>query len=130
MQPWRQTMVYDIWTTKINGKEKTIKPYGVLLETWDEVPTVYKYFKNEGFNCCWWDGHYKCILINLDLKKYGTISKACQFPMVGGNPMTIDDFLNKIFKPWKEQRGEVFVEYNHVPDPNFDVEDDSYCDED
>ncbi len=49
--------------------------------------------------------------------------------MIGGNPMTMTDFINKIYKPWKEQRGEVFVEYNYVPDPNFDIEDGRYCDE-
>ena len=32
-------MVYDIWTTTINGKEKTILPYGVLLEDWAELPS-------------------------------------------------------------------------------------------
>lgn len=58
-----------------------------------------------------------------------TISKACQFPMIGGNPMTMTDFINKIYKPWKEQKGEVFVEYNYVPDPNRDPIDGSFDDD-
>ena len=75
-------MVYDIWTTTINGKEKTILPYGVLLEDWAELPFVFRYFKKEGFKNCWWDLHYKCVLINLDLKRYDIRHKVKLVPFL------------------------------------------------
>lgn len=120
-------MVDDLWKTKINGKEIEILPYGVLLEDLAELPSVYRYFQKEGFDCRYWNIHKKFLLINLNLKRYGTISNDSLIPMIGGNPMTIENFINKIYKPWKEQKGEVFVEYSYVPNPDYDIEDKSYC---
>lgn len=105
-------MVYDIWTTTINGKEKTILPYGILLEDWAEFPFVFRYFKKEGFKSCWWDLHYKCVLINLDLKRYDIRHKVKLVPFF------ISDLqyksLQKHLQSYKKDCGGIFMVFCRI----------------
>ena len=81
-------------TEKSGEMEEKSIPYMVLFPLAKEMHDFMKVLQKDGLQCVASNDTYKGLLVNLDLKPYGVIHRACKFACVG----------NRNYKPKKAAR--------------------------
>lgn len=81
-------------------EEKSI-PYMVLFPSAKEMHDFMEMLKKDGLQCVASNDTYKGLLVNLDLKRYGVIHRACKFTCVENRDYTPEEFKKEVYEPWK-----------------------------
>ena len=88
-------------TEKSGEMEEKSIPYMVLFPSAKEMHDFMEMLKKDGLQCVASNDTYKGLLVNLDLKRYGVIHRACKFACVGNRDYTPEEFKREVYKPWK-----------------------------
>ncbi|MCD8150310.1 MAG: HNH endonuclease [Clostridiales bacterium] len=90
---------YEHYLENCNGaywKERKVLPYMVLVRDKtkrDELRTV---LEKDGFRCVAWNEDYPGILVNVELKCFGMIEKACKHSCINDRNYSYDEFVEEI----------------------------------
>ena len=76
-------------------------PYMVLFPSAKEMHDFMEMLKTDGLQCVASNHSYCGLLVNLDLKRYGVIHRACKFTCVENRDYTPEEFKKEVYEPWK-----------------------------
>lgn len=85
-------------------EEKSI-PYMVLFSSVDDMHDFMRILKADGLQCVSSNRCYRALLVNLELMRFGVIFRACKHSCVDNRNYTPEEFVEEIYKPWKEKGG-------------------------
>lgn len=88
-------------TEKSGEMEEKSIPYMVLFPSAKEMHDFMEMLKKDGLQCVASNDTYKGLLVNLDLKRYGVIHRACKFACVGNRDYKPEEFKREVYEPWK-----------------------------
>lgn len=96
---------YEHYAKNCNGhywgaEEKQI-PYMVLIKDRDKREAFHDFLKNEGFSCVSWNRDYPGVLVNMRLRRFALITKACKHSCVNDRNYTEEEFLSEVYAHWK-----------------------------
>ena len=81
-------------------------PYMILFLSVSEMHDFMKVLQRDGLQCVASNHSYRVLLVNLDLKRYGVIHRACKFGCLGNRDYTPDEFRKEVYEPWKNRKTE------------------------
>ncbi|MDD5994585.1 MAG: hypothetical protein PUC49_07010 [Clostridiales bacterium] len=81
--------------------EEESMPYMILFPSVSEMHDFMKVLQKDGLQCVASNHSYCGLLVNLDLKRYGVIHRACKFTCVENRDYTPEEFKREVYKPWK-----------------------------
>lgn len=82
-------------------EEKSI-PYLVSFSNFNERNQFMVFLNEQGFQCVNNSDSYKAILVNLQLKRYAVITKACKQLCVGYRTYSPDEFMKEVYELWQK----------------------------
>lgn len=86
--------------------EEKSMPYMILFPSVTEMHDFMEVLQKDGLHCVA-SNHSCCgLLVNLDLKRYGVIHRACQFSCVEKRSYTPEEFRKEVYEPWKNRETE------------------------
>lgn len=88
-------------TEKSGEMEEKSIPYMVLFPSAKEMHDFMEMLKTDGLQCVASNDTYKGLLVNLELKRYGVIHRACKFTCVENRDYTPEEFKKEVYEPWK-----------------------------
>lgn len=81
--------------------EEKSMPYMLLFPSVSEMHDFMKVLQKDGLQCVASNHSYCGLLVNLDLKRYGVIHRACKFACVGNRNYKPEEFKREVYEPWK-----------------------------
>ena len=81
--------------------EEKSMPYMLLFPSVSEMHDFMKVLQKDGLQCVASNRSYCGLLVNLDLKRYGVIHRACKFACVGNRNYKPEEFKREVYEPWK-----------------------------
>ena len=70
---------------------------------WKEREEFRRFLEQKGFRCVDWNQDYPGVLVNLHMRRFALIYRACKHLCVGDRNYTREEFLEKVFRPWEEE---------------------------
>lgn len=99
-------LYYEHYRENCRGKywEEDVKciPYMLLIKDVGQRNRFKDFLKENGFSCVDWNGEYPGVLVNMELRRFGMISKACAHTCVDNRNYTVDEFMNEVFLPYND----------------------------
>ncbi|MCD8106791.1 MAG: hypothetical protein LUE20_02360 [Oscillospiraceae bacterium] len=77
-------------------EERKSLPYMVLERDKAKQEEFKEILKRKGFQCVAWNDSYSGILVNVELKRFGMINRACKHSCVDDRNYSIDEFTVEI----------------------------------
>ncbi len=97
-------------------EERKSLPYMVLECDKAKREEFKEILKRKGFRCVAWNDSYPGVLVNVELKRFGMINRACKHSCVDDRNYSIDEFMVKIlestityFIPDEEKAGGEYI---------------------
>lgn len=81
-------------------EEKSI-PYMVLFPTVEEMHCFMKDLQRDGLRCVGGNSDYRGLLVNLELKRFAVIKRACKHECVDDRNYTPAEFIAEVYEGWK-----------------------------
>lgn len=79
-------------------------PYMVLIKDAAKRNGFKAYLTEKGFRCVGWNQDYPGVLVNMKLRRFALITKACKHSCVDDRNFTLDEFISKVFNPWEVEQ--------------------------
>lgn len=71
-------------------------PYMVVIKEKSAREVFRQFLLDAGFRCVHWNGVYSGILVNVELKRFSEIQKACSYKCIGNRNYTMEEFMEEI----------------------------------
>lgn len=84
--------------------EEKSMPYMILFPSVSKMHDFMLELQRNGLQYVASNHSYRGLLVNLDLKRYGVIHRACKFGSLGNRDYTPDEFRKEVFEPWKNRK--------------------------
>lgn len=81
--------------------EPKLIPYMVLIKDIGERNSFKDFLKEKGFTCVGWNNAYPGVLVNMELRRFAQIEKACKHSCMGDRDFTLGEFMSEVFSPWE-----------------------------
>lgn len=81
-----------------------IIPYMVLICDYKTREEFRTFLKSKGFRCVDWNHDYPGVLVNMELRRFGLIYRACRHSCVDDRNYTLDEFMQEVFVPWENKQ--------------------------
>lgn len=81
-------------------------PYMVLIRDHKTRESFRTFLKGKGFRCVDWNPDYPGVLVNMELRRFGLIYRACKHSCVDDRNYTLDEFMQEIFMPWQKNQAQ------------------------
>lgn len=78
-----------------------ILPYMVLIRDAVQRNEFKDFLLLRGFSCVSWNTDYPGILVNMELHRFGMITRACKHSCVNDRNYTPEEFMDEVFSPWE-----------------------------
>lgn len=85
-------------------EEKSL-PYMIGFPSVPEMFEFIEELKKDGLVSVGTNRSYRHLLVNLELKRYGVIYRACGHSRIGNRDYTVEEFKEEIYLPWKIKNG-------------------------
>lgn len=79
-------------------------PYMVLIRDVRERNEFKDFLKSRGFLCVAWNNDYPGVLVNMELRRFGLIERACKHSCVDDRNYTLEEFMDEVFSPWEAEQ--------------------------
>lgn len=86
--------------------EEKSMPYMILFPSVSKMNDFMQELQRDGLQCVASNDSYRGLLVNLDLKRYGVIHRACKFGCLGNRDYTPEEFRKEVYEPWKNRKTE------------------------
>lgn len=90
---------YEHYAENCNGayweEDKQI-PYMVLIKDRELIERFKEELIELGFRCVSWNDSYPSVLVNIKLKRFGMITRACYHECVDKRNYSYDEFYNEV----------------------------------
>ena len=61
----------------------------------------------KGFSCVAWNSDYPGVLVNMELRRFALIEKACKHSCVEDRNFALEEFMDEVFSPWEAGQTDV-----------------------
>lgn len=95
---------YEHYTKNCNGRyweEQRSTPYLISFPTVKNMQSFMDELRKDGLKCVSSNSSYHTLLVNLDLKRFAVIPKACKHFCKDDRTYNSEDFITEVYSCWK-----------------------------
>ncbi len=105
---------YEHYYREQYWEQKKYTPYMVLIKDKELREMFREYLESKGFQKVSWNDSYLGVLVNVELRRFGLINRACKHSCVNDHNYSIGEFFLEVYKKARLSTHEQLIETDWI----------------